>query len=528
MRCLSAFFEETFPFGRATVDLIEEYNLDSLGVGHGATGPISPTREKQLREAREKAEEAAKAAKAYKDSAEEKAKQGLQNASEKVTEAAQSAKDALVKKEEEVRQQLGASKASAPQPETSKQQQAKRPVGKELDATPQPMPDPIGKPYDGPPLPLGFEPPPGYYIPRPKQKDDAAPASGDKAGAYPLVASSVNALSLSEPSLGHLASTIDALAAFLKDNPATANEAGGVKKVLSSAESDLKSLGQRLESIKDAEKSKLEQSLSDQSKQYASQLAQNEKDLLQRLQSKEQDWQKSFESEREQMIAAYRSKLNSELDAQKELINERLKEELIAQGIELQRRWMKDIKMRVEEERGGRLAKLEDLSENVKKLEEATKQNSTYLDESLQVNKLWSALQAAAASDGQGAVLADSVRALRELSKEDEVIQTALSTVAPSTLADGVAPFADLASWFSLKVAPRIKTAALMPDANAGCVAYWTSYILSPMLFAKQGWSEGEDVMSVLGRAEYSLSRKDLDGAARQINQLTVRLFPLV
>jgi mitofilin len=36
-----------------------------------------------------------------------------------------------------------------------------------------------------------------------------------------------------------------------------------------------------------------------------------------------------------------------------------LKEEVIAQGIELQRRWIREIKVRVEHERGGRLAKID-------------------------------------------------------------------------------------------------------------------------------------------------------------------------
>lgn len=40
------------------------------------------------------------------------------------------------------------------------------------------------------------------------------------------------------------------------------------------------------------------------------------------------------------------------------------------------------------------------------------------------------------------------------------------------------------------------------------------------MLFAKTGNVEGEDVASVISRAEDRLSRKDLDGAAREVNQL--------
>jgi len=44
-----------------------------------------------------------------------------------------------------------------------------------------------------------------------------------------------------------------------------------------------------------------------------------------------------------------------------------LKEEVVAQGIELQRRWIREIKVRVEQERGGRLAKLDELAANLKR-----------------------------------------------------------------------------------------------------------------------------------------------------------------
>lgn len=491
-----------------------------MGVGAGSSHK-SLIQEQQLKDAREKAHQAAQAAREAKDKVQQKASAGAEAVSQKAVEASKAAKEALAEKAT----QANDATKTKPADVQPKQKQSRRPTGKDLDPTPQPLPEPSGQPYTGPALPLGFEPPPGFYIPRPKKKESNESPTVDP---LPLVAPSLSSFSLEEPSLGHLASTIDALAAFLKDNPQTATEAGGVKKVLSTAEADLKGLGERLKSIKDSEKAKLEQSLSEQSRKYADQVAQNEQDLIKRLKSQEEDWQKNFEQERDQMVSAYRTKLNSELNAQKELINERLKEELIAQGIEMQRRWMKDIKMRVEEERGGRLAKLEDLSENVKKLEEATVQNSTYLEESLQVNRLWSALQAAATSDGQGAALSDSIRALKELGKDDQVIQTAIQGVRSTSLADGIQPFSDLASWFSLKVAPRIKNAALMPEINAGCVAYWTSYALSPLLFSKQGWSEGNDVMSILGRAEYYLSRKDLDGATRQVNQLTVSLRTLL
>lgn len=70
-----------------------------------------------------------------------------------------------------------------------------------------------------------------------------------------------------------------------------------------------------------------------------------------------------------------------------------LKEEVIAQGIELQRCWIREVKLCVEEERGGRLAKLNELAANLKHLERVVLDNSTYLDENLHIHALWSALR---------------------------------------------------------------------------------------------------------------------------------------
>jgi mitofilin len=104
-------------------------------------------------------------------------------------------------------------------------------------------------------------------------------------------------------------------------------------------------------------------------------LVKAEKELVERLDTQEEDWKKAFDEERQRLVSAYKEKLDTELATQQEIINQRLKEEVVAQGIELQRRWVSEIKMRVEQERGGRLAKLEELESGVRKLEKVAKEN---------------------------------------------------------------------------------------------------------------------------------------------------------
>lgn len=205
---------------------------------------------------------------------------------------------------------------------------------------------------------------------------------------------------------------------------------------------------------------------------------------------------------------------------------DRLKEEVIAQGIELQRRWIREIKVRVEEERGGRLAKLDELSANLKRLERIALDNSAYLDENIRIHTLWTAIRAVdgvALSSNKRQPFRDELRKLRHVTaaREDPLASVVLDSLEESDVPDvGVEPFADLATWFVNEVAPKVSQVALVPDENAGVLSYLASRALSGLRFKRQGLVPGNDVLSVLARAEYYLNEKDLDSATRELNQL--------
>jgi MICOS complex subunit MIC60 len=202
-----------------------------------------------------------------------------------------------------------------------------------------------------------------------------------------------------------------------------------------------------------------------------------------------------------------------------------LKEEVIAQGIEMQRRWIREIKVQVEQERGGRLAKLDELAANLKRLERVAIDNSTYLDENIRIHELWSALRALnnAVESSSRTPFRHELRVLRHIAaaREDPVVTTALDTLEASDVPDvGVEPFADLASWFSTSVAPQVSSVALVPDQNAGVLSHLASHLFSTFRFQRHGLVQGSDVLSVLARAEYYMNEKDLDSATRELNQL--------
>lgn len=375
------------------------------------------------------------------------------------------------------------------------------------------------------PLPIGFEPPPGFSRPSPPSKVAQEPATSDSDApvTLPLVSPSVSSLSASEPIISHLAGTIDDLASYIASNPSTAPK---VTDVLVAARRDLTTLVDCVEKAREEERAVLEAKLDEMTREYSLKLMELEMAAQDKLDNQEEDFKKLFDEEKTRFVQAYRSKLEHELQTQTELINERLKEEVITQGIELQRRWIREIKVRVEQERGGRLAKIDELSSQLKRLERITLDNSTYLDENIRIHALWSAVRALTSSALTSPVrkpFREELRVLRHVAtaREDPVVAAALESLESSEVPDiGVEPFADLVSWFTSAVAPKVSHVALVPDENAGVLSYLASRVFSGLQFRRHGLVDGDDVLSVLARAESYLNGKDLESAARELNQL--------
>ena len=171
------------------------------------------------------------------------------------------------------------------------------------------------------PLPLGFEPPPGFSRPSPKPvvaKSDAETKADSKPIVLPLVAPAL--ASASEPIITHLAGTIDNLATYLKSDPKAAEQA---TDVLELAKSDLAALVERMEAVKEQERTALEAKMDEQSREYTLKLMELEMEGQDRLDQQEQEFRTFFEQERARIIQAYREKLDRELEVQTELINER-------------------------------------------------------------------------------------------------------------------------------------------------------------------------------------------------------------
>ncbi|THU99948.1 hypothetical protein K435DRAFT_776802 [Dendrothele bispora CBS 962.96] len=537
------FFNERVPLGQAMLEYAEAHSWDTLTLEKAIDGAADAVRETH-RFVMEKVNGSSSmdSVKASAHEAKEATLKTIESSKERVKDVTSRLKTEVEKGEAKVEASVKHQTDQLIKGVSELVKEAESALGtsdslKDATATPKPVPDntdpsqiassPAPEPsspplppqvYEG--LPVEFQPPPGYKSPPPPK----VPEPRKPIPEIPLVAPSVLDLASSEPIISHLANTIDNLTYFLKANP---DAAPRVTPVLETAKSDLTALAERIEKAKEEERVSLEAKMDEQTREYTLKLLEVEMEAQDRLDNQEDEFRKMFDMRQSQLIQQYRGKLEEELKTQTDLINERLKKEVIAQGVELQRRWIREIKMRVEEERGGRLAKIDELSAQLKRIERVALDNSEYLDENIRIHALWSAIRTLSFSALGAPVrkpFREELRVVRHISaaRDDPVVAAALETLETSEVPDvGVEPLADLATWYTSSVQPKVSAVALVPDQDAGLLSHLASNLLSGFRFKRTGLVEGKDVLSVLARAEYYLNEKDLDSAARELNQLT-------
>lgn len=252
------------------------------------------------------------------------------------------------------------------------------------------------------------------------------------------------------------------------------------------------------------------------------------KELVRRLEGEMRDqetrWREEYEQEREKLSASYQQKLSAELDAAKKVLEQKKQNALVEQEISLQKKFIDEVKAKVEEERSGRLSKLDELSTSVDELEKLTSQWNEVVDATLQTQHLQVALEAVRARLAESDVpmpFINELVALKEVSKNNEVVSAAIASINPAAYQRGVPSAAALIDRFR-RVASEVRKASLLPE-DAGVASHAASAVLSRLMFQKKsdrGLPEGDDVEATLARTEVLLEEGDLDSAAREMNSL--------
>ncbi|KAI3396721.1 hypothetical protein diail_11748 [Diaporthe ilicicola] len=315
------------------------------------------------------------------------------------------------------------------------------------------------------------------------------------------------------------------LAHMLNDIIAVINADGAHSKYGSSiekAKGELKKVTSEIDKIKTA----IEKDAAARVRAKSEDFDKAANDLVTRLESamasQEAGWQREFDEEIKRIKEVQDRRIKTMTDRERQVNEERLNNKLLEQAIELKRLFTKEVQQRVEEERDGRLGKLEELSKSVKDLEKLAAGWNEVIDTNLRTQQLHVAVEAVRSSLQDSAHPRPFIKelvALREIAAEDAVVNAAIASINPAAYQRGIFSPQDLTDRFR-RVANEVRKASLLPE-DAGVASHASSLLLSKVMFKKQGLAAGDDVESVLTRTQTFLEEGDLDNAAREMNGLT-------
>lgn len=292
--------------------------------------------------------------------------------------------------------------------------------------------------------------------------------------------------------------------------------------VIKNARTELSKVGDKVQALKAAALKEADEKVKSSHEDFD----RAAKELIRRLESEmhEQEgrWKEEYEEERSKLQQHYEQRLRSEIAHAKDVNEQRLRNELLEQAVEMKRKFVAEVNARVEEERNSRLGKLTDLSKTVDDLEKLTTGWTDVVDSNLKTQHLHVAVEAVRANLENSRSPKPFVRelaALKEIAAADPVVDAAIASINPLAYQRGIPTSAQLIDRFR-RVAGEVRKASLLPD-EAGVASHASSYVLSKLLFKKRGLAAGDDVESILTRTETFLEEGNLDEAAREMNGLT-------
>ncbi|KAI8254198.1 MICOS complex subunit MIC60 [Colletotrichum sp. SAR 10_98] len=296
---------------------------------------------------------------------------------------------------------------------------------------------------------------------------------------------------------------------------------GRYSPTITKAKNELSKVGSKIKAIK----SSVEEKAAAEVQAKVADFDKAANDLIARVEgamvAQEGAWRKEFEDEMKKVKESYDARAKLLLEREKQLNEERLNNQLLEQALALKKEFVTEVEKHVESEREGRLGKLEKLSDAVADLEKLTTGWNEVVDTNLRTQQLHVAVDAVRATLENATSPRPFTRelvALKEIAADDPVVNAAIASINPSAYQRGLANAAQLIDRFRI-VASEVRKASLLPD-EAGVASHASSYLLSKVMFKKQGLADGNDVESILTRTQTLLEEGNLDAAAREMNGL--------
>ncbi|KAJ2958042.1 hypothetical protein NQ176_g11203 [Zarea fungicola] len=299
------------------------------------------------------------------------------------------------------------------------------------------------------------------------------------------------------------------------------NAHGKYSTTIAKAKREVTEVGDKLKSLKAG----IEKKAAGEVKSTIAEFDKAASELVKRVENtmvqQEATWRQEFEEEMNKVRDTYDQRVQLLLEREQKLNEEKLQTKLLEQAVALKKEFVTEVESRVEAERDGRLSKLNELTSAVSDLEKLTVGWNSVLDTNLKTQQLHVAVEAVRASI-EGAThpkpFIKELVALKEIAANDDVVDAAISSINPAAYQKGVSSPSYLIDRFR-RVAGEVRKASLLPD-DAGVASHASSWVLSHLMFKKQGLAEGDDVESILTRTQTFLEEGDLDAAAREMNGL--------
>ncbi|EZF29753.1 hypothetical protein H109_07262 [Trichophyton interdigitale MR816] len=320
-----------------------------------------------------------------------------------------------------------------------------------------------------------------------------------------------------DPVIQELTKIVNGLIAVINADESASKLAAPIAK----AKDDFLKLGEQISSIKKEAHAAAQEEIKNAHKEFERSATELVRRIDEVRSEEAAEYREEFESEREKLANSYQEKIKTEIERANAVAEQRLRNELVEQAIELNRKFLSDVDTLVEKERQGRFSKLSELSAQVAELEKLTAGWNDVIGANLTTQQLQVAVDAvhsALESESMPRPFINELLAVKSLAGQDPIVNAAISSINPTAYQRGIPSTAQIIDRFR-RVANEVRKASLLPE-DAGVASHATSYLMSKVMFKKEASSSGDDVESILTRTEKLLEQGNLDDAAREMNAL--------
>lgn len=299
------------------------------------------------------------------------------------------------------------------------------------------------------------------------------------------------------------------------------NSAKPSEDLVSKISADVNKLSQHIHAMRSAHQEELKKSLESQASKFAALGEARRSEIQNTIESEQEKWAQEFQREQRRLLDLYNSRLLNEIEATKRAVLAYANNKLVAANIESQKRFAEMVAERVEKERDGRLAKIQDLAEAVQRLETLTLLSEDALTETEHATEFQVAVGRVSnivANSKEPVALRPYLDQIKKALPSDPLVDAALKAFPEDVYDHGVLSPAQLSARFRL-LEPELQKASLLPP-NAGVAGHIGSWIFSKLLLKKSGNPVGDDIESVLARAETALAEGRVTDAVAEVNSL--------